>query len=375
MTLLRCHSTTTSIVIDTLHLSAQGGAIGGDSRFSREPSPIPEGTARPFVLDIDRSVMISMSNKPTSNTALLSHRQRLAYPVATLRTVLRRELRRNLQHLAASVCSFARKDQKEGEPRHVRNRLCQMMILQHPGNAERLNRNHIILSNDLECGLVMEVGSFALHVLMMAREQLSSLAAAFRAFLAAAQSALRSLQLRFGLSEDARVVNLFARAHRGEGFDAHINADRLASLGDEARLILFDGKDNVPPVGLALDGASLNCSCNLAGEANTTTANLGEMQFVAFKSEARLRIGERIVAMFALKARIAGRLAFRAATEESVERLAHAAQYVLKDLAVNIADIRAHGFDVRKLRSLIVIVKRDVVNGIGVAPLLKAGIV
>ena len=59
--------------VDTLHLSAQSDAIGGDSRFSRELSPIPEGTARPFVFDIDRSVMVMMSDKSTSNATMLSH--------------------------------------------------------------------------------------------------------------------------------------------------------------------------------------------------------------------------------------------------------------------------------------------------------------
>lgn len=50
--------------------------MGGDSRFAREPSPIPERRAPP--LDIQSRIMVTVSDKATSDAAMFAHGERLS---------------------------------------------------------------------------------------------------------------------------------------------------------------------------------------------------------------------------------------------------------------------------------------------------------
>lgn len=319
--------------------------------------------------------MISMSDKTTSYTAMLSHRQGLAYPVATLRTILRRVLRGNLQHLTTSICSFARKDQKEGEPGYVGNCFGQVMVFHQASNIKRFHRNHIILTDDLKCGLVVEVCSFALHLLMATREKLSGFATAIGTFLAPRQFALRSLQLRLRRAKNARVVNYFTRTHRGEVFQSDINPNAVACLGEKARLILFDGEDDKPAIRLAFDRASLNLAFNRAAQANPATANFREMQLVAFQAKARLWVTKRIKSRLAFEARIAWRFSCFDTAKKRLESLVNPPQYVLCNLAVNLCDIFTSGLNLRQLCALIVVVNRNAVHSPRIPALLQCAVV
>ena len=101
---------------------------------------------------------------------MLSHCQCLADSRAALATILGGKLRGDLQHLPASVFSFARKDQKEGVPRHIDNTLRQMMIPDHAGDVQIFDRDRVKPSSEMQCGFMVKVGSPARNFLMLFRQ-------------------------------------------------------------------------------------------------------------------------------------------------------------------------------------------------------------
>src|SRR5262249_2205370 len=111
------------------------------------------------------------------------------------------------------------------------------------------------------------------------------------------------------------------------------------------------------------------------GETNAARADLRQMKLVAFETKAALRIGEGIEARCGFESRIPRRFAILHAAKECVEGLIYAAKSVLKNLAVNLAHVITGLFDLRKLDGLSVILDRNAVDLIGVAPLLKRCVV
>ena len=200
------------VCLDTLHLSAQSDAIGGDSRFSRELSPIPEGTARPFVFDIDRSVMVTMSDKSTSNATMLSHCQRLAHSVAALTAILRRVRRIHFDHLATGAFSLVRQDRKELTPSGVTDALGEMMILHHPFDIQIFDGSYVKLAHDVECRLMVKIRALAGNLPMFLCEKLNRLAPAIASLACPARyPALSGLQFAFGLAQKLRIFDYLTR--------------------------------------------------------------------------------------------------------------------------------------------------------------------
>ena len=236
---------------------------------------------------------------------------------ATSMTVLRSELRRHLHDLPASVCRFARQDLEEGIPRCVTDAFGQMMILHQAFDVQVFDRDRIKFTDELEHGLVVKVCALPRHLLMLPPEQHNSLAATVAALVCAARHlALCGLQPAFGVLQVSRILNHLAGRKRGEVLKADINAHAVASLRQETALVFFNGEDDVPAVRFAFDGAGPDRACDGTTEAHAATADFREMQLVAFKSEAALRVAERVEAVTALEARITRRLAIFHTAEE-----------------------------------------------------------
>lgn len=176
-------------------------------------------------------------------------------------------------------------------------------------------------------------------------------------------------------AEESRVVNLFASRERCEVSQANVNADVLTSLWDEARPIRFDCEDHKPAGSFPLDGAGFDRAFNWTGKTDTTRADFAQVQLIAFKPEAALWITERIKAVTPLESWIAWCLARPATAKEVIERLITPTQHVLKHLTVDGGNVWADGFDVGKLRSLIVVIDRDMADCVGVTPFPKAGVI
>src|SRR4051794_22118514 len=88
-----------------------------------------------------------------------------------------------------------------------------------------------------------------------------------------------------------------------------------------------------------------------------------------------LRIGEAVVAVATLEARIAGLLAGRHAAKERLESPVYAQNNILQDLTMDGAVLRAHLFDRGQLGLLFVVADRLARHAVGVASFLKGSVV
>src|SRR6185436_14870533 len=100
-------------------------------------------------------------------------------------------------------------------------------------------------------------------------------------------------------------------------------------------------------------------------EFDTHVPDLREEKFIAFDFKSRLSISERVIARARAEARKAWLLARLHAPEERLKAIIKALQHVLQYLTMNRFQILAHGFDLRQLDSLRMIVDRDASNAVG----------
>jgi len=316
-----------------------------------------------------------MRYESTFVTPMFSHSESLAHSMTALRAILRRVGWIHLNYHTAGAFSLARKDQDELAPSRVTDALGQTMILYHPSHVQIFDGNRVKLAHDLKRRLVVKIRALALNLLMFLLKQSGRFSSPVRSLFTPGDFALSSLQLRFGLTQKFWVLYSLARREGGEILNPDIYANRVAGLGEESGLVLFDGEGHIPSVRLSLDRAGLDCPFYWPGETNAARANLRQMKLVAFETKAALRIGEGIEARCGFESRIPRRFAVLHAAKECVEGLIYAAKGVLKNLAVKLAHVITDLFDLRKLDGLSVIIDRNAVDLIGVAPLLKRRVV
>lgn len=294
----------------------------------------------------------------------------------TTGTVLTRELRCHLHHLPTSFCRFVRQDQKEGVPRRVTDRFGQMMILHQALDVEVFDRDSVKPTHEPERYLVPKILSLPPDFLMLFGEQRHGFAVTVTALVGAARGfAVCRLQAAFGLLQEARVLNGFPCRERGEVLQSDIQPDARASLRQVAALILFNGKDDVPAVRLALDHAGLDRPCDRTAQAHAARADFGQVQFVTFQPEARLRVAKGVIARLPLESWVACRLSRLNAAKEGLKGLLQAAQHILCHLAVDLCDIFAGRFNLRQLSALGVVVERNAIHPPSVTPFLQRAVV
>jgi putative transposase len=317
-----------------------------------------------------------MRLESTFLTPVFSHRQCFAHSLTTSRAILRRVARIHLDHYTASFFRFARKYQDELIPSRVTDALGEMMILHHPFDVQIFHGDRVELAYDLERRLVMKIGALASDLLMLPGQKLNRLASPIAPLVRTARdSALRSLQFAFRLSEKFRVLDCFSCRESGEILNPDINPNRLAGFRKVAALILFNCEDHIPTVGFTFNHAGFDRSLNRTREMDPAGTDLGQVKFVALEAETALRVGEGIEARGGFESRIARLFSILHAAKESAESFLNPAKCVLKDLAINLAHIFTNLLDLRKLEGLSVIVDRKPVDPIGVASLLNRGVV
>src|SRR5947208_13419388 len=104
--------------------------------------------------------------------------------------------------------------------------------------------------------------------------------------------------------------------------NAKINAHFLLRWMEGLRGVkfIFCGKNGVPLISLPFDGAGFDGSLDCSVELDFEVAYLREMQLVANDLIAPLWIGERVVSISRLEARIARLLSIQDASEERLHR-------------------------------------------------------
>jgi hypothetical protein len=322
--------------------------------------------------------MVTMRYKATTDTAMLPCRKSLSDSMTALRAILRRVGRIHFDYLATGAFSLARQNRSELTPSGVTDALGEAVISDHPSHVQTFDGDYVELAHDVKRRLVVEVRALAGNLLMLLCQEFDRLAPAVASLIRTARyPTLRGLQFALRLAQKLRIFDNLTSREGGEILNPDINSNRIAGLWKESGLILLNGKDNVPPICFTFNRAGFNRSFDWTRKTNTTRADLGHVEFVAFQPKAsfHLREGETIEACLAFKSRIPWCFAVLHAAKEGVKGLAQFTQGILEYLGVDFANVLSNFFDLWKLNGLSVVIDRKPIHRVGVTALLKTSVV
>ena len=361
--------------------------MDGDSRLYRagscfpwQPSAIHTGGAPAFLIEDISGVRVTMTDKSTNDTSMLTLRESLFDSITASATILRSEAGRNFHKLTPGACCLGFSYQFEGIPSRISYTFSQMMIFQQSGYIQIFKGNSVVSFHQLERFFMMEISALTRNFLMLLCDKAFSFLSIFAFQLLASKIALGFLQLALCFAEQFRVINHLAIGERGKVFDANINSGSLACLGIVWRTVFINSEDHKPAISLTLDRAGFDRSFNWAREKDFDFTYFGQMKLIAGKIitafAARLRIGKAVVSIFAFEAREAGFFrAFLNTAKEIIHRSIESLQNVLNNLGIYFLQISACLFNLRQLLGLILVGNRDLGMAVSVASFLQARII
>lgn len=257
----------------------------------------------------------------------------------TARAFLRRTPGVDEQTRPTSLCRFVLRVLHELTPGHVRDAAIDdaVSVGLHIPNVQVLEDQQAIAIDQLARFLVRKVVAsirLALIGVTQGVRRLAPFGATLgQAFLLALQAGdVLGISLHPTLARDG-----FAIGHHRERGEAKVDADHL--LRDGQGLGFHDAREAGIPVsyGVPADGQGLGLALDGSVHLDLDGANLGETQAAIGKETPvafLLRICERIIAVFAAKAGIAGLVAVLDAMKERLEGKVHAQLCVLLRLSV-----------------------------------------
>jgi hypothetical protein len=195
-------------------------------------------------------------------------------PLSTATTVLAGIVGGNGDHSAASVCCFAAQDGAELCPAGIRDALGQVRVADHIRHPQIFERDHVVRSQQGECGLVMEIGALPLHRLMLPGEQLYCFTAAFAALLSTGDAALGFLELSLRPTIVPRILDGLAAGGDEKHLQANVDASLLPCRRKWLYRHAFTGEAHVPAVRFLADGHRLRCTLERTTPPDADTANL-----------------------------------------------------------------------------------------------------
>lgn len=312
----------------------------------------------------------------TTSTHVLTVRQSLSDSFTTATADLRCILRGHSDHSPSGAFSLGFEYLGKLSPCRIANAFREGTILHHPLNIQVFNRDIIELSDDVQRGFMVIVFPLSPDFEMLPGEKLDCFLSSPAAKIGFSRNpSLCILKLVFGESIVFRIRDLFPGGESGEGLNSDINAHGLPCLWYVPGLILFDGEHYVPTVSLSPYRTGLDCALYPARESNPARAYFRQMEFIALKSKTGLRVGKRVVSGSGFESRVTGLLSFLATTKERIEGFTDTPQYVLSYLRIDLVEIFADLFNLRKLNSLTVVINRNPADLPGIAPFLQRGVV
>src|SRR3989442_5104652 len=240
----------------------------------------------------------------TARTSEDPHIQGHLLPMSAHAACLTRVGRVHSNRGPASFFRFAGQFPEKFRPRGVCNALGQTMMVNHPVHMQVFDTDHTEPVDDLPGLLMGEVISTEPSPFMDTRHDFTVLPTFRSAFSQLSMLALDFGQGFFFLAEKAGVTYFFTIAETSKRLQSHVNAYLSSNRVKSFRLALTR-KADVPFARTATaDSASLDLSLDLAVVDHLHTANLGEGHtLIKRETEATLREGEAIVAVFAFEAR------------------------------------------------------------------------
>jgi len=271
-------------------------------------------------------------------------KERHDLPMMAPAAILTRVGRVDSKVLPASFLRFAGESPEELRPRGIMNAFRETMIMHHPVHTQVFHRNRPEAVYDLAADLVREIVPFETDTLMHAGDRLAMFPPFWCAFCQFGMFALDLRQSLFFLAKKARVGDLFTRRKGGKRCESHVNPN----LGRKRRFALWvalNGKGGIP---LAGRGATYREGFDRAAYRamvdHLDSSDLGDHNPVIVREgKARLREGEAIIAIFALKAGVPwatclfgrGRGMLTDTAEKGLERQVYPYSHILQDLRMD----------------------------------------
>ena len=226
---------------------------------------------------------------------------------------------------------------------------------------------------------MVEVAPLPLHLLMLPGEQLHHFAAPFAALFATRHPTLCFLQRPLGLAIVTGVLDDFAVGGDEKHLQPDVDTRLMTGEGQRLDGHLGAGNAGIPPVRFSDNGHRLGRTLQWPMQAEGNAPNLGKAEDLALQRGAamltQLGIGKAVVAVLALKARVAGLFPRLDAAKEGLKGFIQPVQGILQDLGVDIVVFRPHLFDGGKLLGLLREVHRDVAVLPGSLALFQSSIV
>lgn len=260
-------------------------------------------------------------------TIMNTDREILRGGLAAAGTALRRVARLNFRSPSASLCRFADDKIPKLMPRYVRDAPVQASPVPalHLLDLQLLKDDHLIFVHQTVRELVSKVAAFVRNALMDACHNPLATPSLWRSLLALRQATLGSCQGLLLLLKETWVGNLLACGKRSERFQPHIDTDNFGRRQESQGLDLAREAGIPLPRCRPSDGQSPDLAWNGAMEDDLDLPNLGEPKPLVFPKagidelEARLWVGEGIIAAFAFESWVSRFLCVLAAAKERLE--------------------------------------------------------
>src|SRR5579883_2098182 len=157
---------------------------------------------------------------------------------------------------------------------------------------------------------------------------------------------------------------------------SEINANFFRRDRQRLRCFTFTRKDGIPLSGFILDGTRFDAAFNRSMELDLNGADFRERDALLREGIAPLRVGETVIAIASLKARIARLFASFDPSEKGLEGSFQTQEDILKHLRMDILVLFSQDiFDLRKIALLFVVADRLASHAICLFPFGKASIV
>ena len=261
---------------------------------------------------------------------------------AAVGALLRRSTRVNQHALATSLLSFVAGVLYQLVPRGVADALVQraVAVFLHVADVKVLEHDDLKFVHQPPAQLMSKVLTAVGDALVDVLNDALMLPVFRRAFVAPREAALRLRQRPLVLPEEARVGDLLASRERGKVGQAEVDAHDMRRRRQRIKLD-FDRETGVPVTErVLLDGQRLNLALEGAVQHDSHIADLRQIQAVAVKTKAVLRVGEGFVPARTLEAGVAGFLACFYAAKERLEGQINAGADFLQALREGIVEKR-----------------------------------
>ena len=312
----------------------------------------------------------------TIRTFIQSNFQRHFLSVAALRAILRCEVRSDLNHLFISIFSFIIGETNQLIPTHIGNRFRKTMIFNHSFDVQIFKDNDIVGIYKKSRNFMSKVRTSVFNSVVNFCNYLSFFMAFFTSFCLFAQTSLSRCQNLFISFEKSRILNFNAIAQCAKGRDSDIATNTFIC---RFRNILcgFNGKTSKPfAATITRNGQSFNFSDYVSVKFDFNFSGFGKLKSVVSQRESALSKSKGIISLFILKSRKASLAFLRFYTpKETLKRFIGTLQNVLANLTVNIFVFWIRFLNFFELVSLVVIVKRNSIEFVGVMPFSQSRIV